>query len=120
MKLHEILAQKRQWRAHVRRIKALPRDYQIVYEQMQNYLFKVGPEPFEASLELLSGIAGLFTEGAAAGKDVLAVTGRDVASFCDGLIADVPTQLNRTQETVSRETAKALEKASRKIAQEKH
>src|SRR5690242_981870 len=29
--------------AHVARVKALPPDYQIVYKEMQKYLFKVGP-----------------------------------------------------------------------------
>lgn len=29
-----------------------------------------------------------FEQGAAAGKDVLTVTGRDVAAFCDGLLTE--------------------------------
>ena len=34
------------WRAHITRVKALPQDYQIVYKEIQKYLFKVGPVEF--------------------------------------------------------------------------
>ena len=114
MKLSELLAQKKRWRAHMRRVNALPRDYRLVYSQMQKYIFKIGPVEFEAGLDVLSGIAGLLEEGAAAGKDVLRVTGGDVAAFCDALMENVPTQLLVTQELAIRETEKALQKAVEK------
>ena len=43
MGIQDIIEGKKQWRAHVARVKALPPDYQIVYKEMQKYLFKVGP-----------------------------------------------------------------------------
>jgi len=84
------------WRAHMARVKALPQDYQIVYKEIQNYLFKVGPVELTdgtdfLSTDLLSGIIDLFEEGAALGKGVLEVTGSDVAAFCDDLIKDSKT-----------------------------
>jgi DNA-binding ferritin-like protein (Dps family) len=86
MSLHDIIDGKREWRAHVARVKALPPDYQIVYKEIQKYLFKVGPvEPAEGT-SLLSGLVDLFAEGAAAGKGVLDITGSDVAAFCDDLV----------------------------------
>ncbi len=91
MRIRDILKGKKEWRAHMARIKALPRDYRIVYKEIQKYLFKVGFVDLTEGTDLLSGIAGLFEEGAALGKGVLEVTGSDVAAFCDGLIKDLKT-----------------------------
>jgi DNA-binding ferritin-like protein (Dps family) len=102
------------WRAHVARVKALPQDYQIVYKEIQNYLFKVGPVELTDGTDLLSGIIDLFEEGAALGKGVLEVTGRDVAAFCDDLIKDSKTFADILQESVDQEVNKATKKATDK------
>lgn len=81
MNLQELIDGKREWRAHMARVKALPQDYQIVYKEIQKYLFKVGPVESSEGTDVLAGIVELFAEGAAAGKGVLAVTGPDVSAF---------------------------------------
>ena len=43
MGIRDIIEGKKRWRAHMARVKALPPDYQIVYREMQRYLFKAGP-----------------------------------------------------------------------------
>lgn len=90
MGIQDIIEGKKQWRAHLARVKALPPDYQIVYKEMQRYFFKVGPVELTDGT-LLSGIVDFFEEGVAEGKGVLALIGEDVAAFCDGLIKDSPT-----------------------------
>ena len=102
------------WRVHVARVKALPQDYQIVYKEIQNYLFKVGPVELTDGTDLLSGIIDLFEEGAALGKGVLEVTGSDVAAFCDDLIKDSKTFADILQESVDQEINKATKKVSDK------
>ena len=114
MKLREIIEQKRKWRTHNARIKVLPRDYQIVYGEIQKYFFRLGPVEFTEGMELLSGIADLFEQGAAAGKDVLEVTGQDVAAFCDELTRGTQTYADIAQETADREIAKAMQKMTQK------
>lgn len=91
MDLNSMMEGKREWRALQARVKALPRDYQIVYKELQKYVFKVGPMESDASVAVLIGIAGLFEEGAAEGKSALEVTGSDVAAFADALLKDTPT-----------------------------
>lgn len=91
MKIQEVIEGKKEWRALMARVKALPQDYQMVYKEMQKYLFKVGPVELTEGIGLLSGIIDLFEEGAALGKGVLEVTGSDVATFCDELIKDTKT-----------------------------
>jgi len=88
--IQDVIDGKRQWRAHMARVKALPPDYQIVYKEIQRYLFKVGPTDLPDG-HLLSGIVDFFEEGAAAGTGVLALIGNDVAAFCDGLVEDSST-----------------------------
>jgi DNA-binding ferritin-like protein (Dps family) len=83
--IRDIIEGKKQWRAHMARVKALPRDYQVVYKEIQKYLFKVGQLNSPGG-SLLSGIADFFEEGAATGKGVLELIGNDVAAFCDDLV----------------------------------
>jgi DNA-binding ferritin-like protein (Dps family) len=87
MGIQDIIEGKKRWRAHMARVKALPPDYQIVYKEIQGYLFKVGA----AGGRPLSGIVDFFEEGAADGKGVLELIGHDVAAFCDDLVKDSRT-----------------------------
>ena len=99
MGIQDVIEGKKQWRAHMARVKALPPDYQIVYKEMQKYLFKVGPVDLLEG-NLLSGIVDFFEENAATGRGVLEVIGEDVAAFCDELIKDSPTYADRYQESL--------------------
>jgi DNA-binding ferritin-like protein (Dps family) len=90
LSIQDIIEGKRRWRAHLARVRALPPDYQIVYKEIQRYLFKVGL-PAVADGRLLSGIVDFFEEGAAAGRGVLELIGNDVAAFCDDLVRDSRT-----------------------------
>lgn len=110
MSIRDIIEGKKQWRAHMAHVKALPQDYQLVYKEIQKYLFKVGPAQLTEETGLLSGIVDLFEEGAALGKGVLEVTGSDVTAFCDGLIKDSKTYADDYQESVNREVYKAIKK----------
>jgi DNA-binding ferritin-like protein (Dps family) len=104
--IHDIIEGKKQWRAHMARVKALPPDYQIVYKEIQRYLFKVGPIAVSDG-RLLSGIVDFFEEGVAAGKGVLELIGNDVAAFCDDLVKDSRTYADIYQEPVSGEPGTA-------------
>ena len=99
MGIQDIIEGKKQWRAHVARVKALPPDYQIVYKEMQKYLFKVGPIDL-ADGPLLPGIVDFFAEGAATGKGVVELIGTDVAAFTDDLIKDSRTYADAYQESL--------------------
>ncbi|MFC0505033.1 DUF1048 domain-containing protein [Micromonospora costi] len=103
MGIQDIIEGKKQWRAHMARVKALPPDYQIVYKEMQRYLFKVGPVDL-ADGHLLAEIVDFFEQGAAGGKGVLQLVGTDVAAFCDDLIKDSRTYADVYQESLRKET----------------
>ncbi|WP_460110038.1 DUF1048 domain-containing protein [Streptomyces sp. YKOK-J1] len=106
MSIQDIIEGKKQWRAHMARVKALPPDYQIVYKEVQKYLFKVGPVSLSDGT-LLPAIVDFFEEGVAAGRGVLELIGTDVAAFCDDLIKDSPTYADAYQESISGEPGAA-------------
>ena len=110
MSIQDIIEGKNEWRAHIARVKELPKDYQIVYKEIQKYFFKVGPVELTEGTGLLSGIVDLFEEGAVSGIGALEVTGNDVAAFCDDLIKDSKTYADIYQESVDREVNKAIKK----------
>lgn len=110
MGIRDIIEGKKEWRAHMARVKALPQDYQIVYKEMQKYFFKIGPVELTDGIGLLSGIVDLFEEGAALGKGVLEVTGNDVAAFCDELTKDSKTYADIYQESAGQKVGKAMKK----------
>lgn len=114
MNIRDMIEGKKEWRAHVTRVKALPKDYQIVYQEIQKYFFKVGPVELTEGTGLLSGIVDLFEEGAASGKGVLEVTGSDVAAFCDELIKDSKTYADIAQESANQAVNKAVKKVTDK------
>jgi len=104
--IKDIIEGKKQWRAHTARVKALPPDYQIVYKELQRYLFKVGPADLSDG-RLLTGIVDFFEEGVAAGKGVLELIGSDIAAFCDDLVKDSLTYADIYQDSIGAELGKA-------------
>lgn len=106
MSIHDIIEGKKRWRAHLARVKALPRDYQIVYKEIQRYLFKVGPINLSGD-KLLPGIVDFFEQGAAAGTGVVELIGTDVAAFCDDLIKGSRTYAEVYQESIRGKTGTA-------------
>ncbi len=106
MGIREVIEGKREWRAHLARVKALPPDYQIVYKEIQKYFFKIGPVGLTDG-SLLSELVDFFGQGVADGKGVMELIGPDVAAFCDELVQDSPTYADIYQESVSKEAGKA-------------
>ena len=100
MGIHDIFEGRKRWQAHTARVKALPRDYQVVYAEIQRYYFKVGPVGLEDG-SLLSDIVEFFEQGAARHQGVLDLVGPDVAAFADDLVKDAPTYADLYQESVS-------------------
>ncbi|MEV5499124.1 DUF1048 domain-containing protein [Nonomuraea fuscirosea] len=106
MGIQDIIEGKKQWRAHMARVKALPPDYEIVYKEIQRYYFKVGPIGL-ADGSLLTGLLEFFEEGVAAGTGALELIGDDVAAFADELIKDSRTFAEVYQESISGEPGTA-------------
>ena len=107
MGIRDIIEGKREWRAHMARVKALPPDYEIVYREIQKYLFKVGPVDLLGG-NLLARILDFFEEGVATGRGVIELIGSDVAAFCDDLVKDSQTYAGIYQESVRKDVGKGM------------
>ncbi|WP_261806571.1 DUF1048 domain-containing protein [Lapidilactobacillus luobeiensis] len=86
MSLKQAWAEKKEWRDLQKRAASLPPRYLIVYQEIQKYLMKVDPVNLTNDFQPLNELLDLFEDGVSRQKDVLAVTGTDVAAFADGLI----------------------------------
>lgn len=82
MKLKEIIEEKKEWYALQNAVKKLPKDYGIVYKEIQRYFFKIGV----SDLQVLGELLAIFEEGVKHNQAVLDVTGEDVAAFSDSLL----------------------------------
>ena len=90
------LDDKREWKAMEARAKALPSEYRNAYNAIKKYLWtSSGLTDWKDSSRIFEGILDLFEEGAAEGKKVTDLTGKDVAAFCDELVKDAKTWVDK-------------------------
>ena len=89
--ISKIMEETRKHTEQMARIKALPEDYQFVFEKIQEYMWMHTGGDGMDMLKIQYDLIDLFEEGAANGKHVLEITGEDVAGFCDELLRDAET-----------------------------
>ncbi len=85
-KIYKVHQDKKIYRKQMEKLKALPQDYQFVFDKMSDYILSFAGGDGMDTLETQYKLIDLFTEAAADGLEVLDVTGKDVAGFCDELI----------------------------------
>ena len=98
----KVAREKREYREAMARVKALPEDYRFVYDKIQHYMWgHVTGDGMDMTV-ILADLVDLFEQGAADGRDVLDVTGQDVAAFCDDLLAGAKTYQGTKQDALNR------------------
>ena len=98
----KVAREKREYREALERVKALPEDYRFVYDKIQHYMWNhVAGDGMDMTV-VLADLVDLFEQGAAAGRDVLDVTGEDVAAFCDDLLTGAKTYQGTKQDALNR------------------
>lgn len=84
------LEEKRAYKHMMKKVDALPEDYSFTFRKIQHYMFNVGAfngdEALFKDMKIFEGLIDLFESSAAEGKQVLEVTGPDVAQFADDLM----------------------------------
>lgn len=106
--LQKVIGDKKRWRQMEARAKALPRDYQIVYDEIKKYMFKLSGGTGMQTVDILEDLLGLFEGGAADGRRALEVTGQDVAAFCDELLKSAKTYTGKWHEDLNRDVQRKL------------
>ncbi|TKC14779.1 DUF1048 domain-containing protein [Robertmurraya kyonggiensis] len=97
------LESKKEYKAFMKKVNALPKDYAFVFKKIQKYMWNFGYGFGEEIINLYE----LFEASAAEGKHVLDVTGEDVAAFADELMA--ASNLDGESASVSGDLKKEIE-----------
>jgi DNA-binding ferritin-like protein (Dps family) len=108
--IKKLVGDKKEYRKMMARVKALPEDYRFVYEKIQKYMWKLAEGDGLDILKVQYDLIDLFEEGVAEGKNVLEVTGADVAAFSDELLLHARTYTKNWRQELNREIADKLGK----------
>lgn len=90
--LKTIKQDKQAYKEHLAKIRALPEDYRFVYTKVTEYMwdYSGGGDGYDM-IALHTNLLELFQSGATEGKNILDITGEDVAYFCDELLKNCST-----------------------------
>ncbi|WP_277678048.1 DUF1048 domain-containing protein [Gracilibacillus dipsosauri] len=96
------LEDKRGWKAMEARAKTLPSENHNAYKAMQKYLFNTGGMiDWQETKFVFNHIIDLLEEAVADGKRVKEVTGNDVAAFCDDLVIDAKSWVDKQRQKLN-------------------
>jgi DNA-binding ferritin-like protein (Dps family) len=106
----KMIGDKKEYKMMMARVEALPKDYQFVFKKIQNYMWNFSAGNGMDMLHMQYELIDLFEAGAADGREVLEVTGDDVAAFADELVANAKTYVDKYREDLNQSIKKQLEK----------
>lgn len=108
LNIKKIVEEKREYKAMMARVDALPEDYKYVYKKIQNYMWKFASGSGYDVVEIQEGMLELFEQGVAEGKTVIEITGDDVAGFADELMKEARTYTEKWGDDLNADIAKKL------------
>lgn len=108
--IKKMIDSKREYKQQMVRVDALPKDYQYVFKKIQVHMWMFTAGPGYDMMKIHGDLIELFEVGAAEGKNVLEITGEDVASFCDELLRSARTYTEDWREALNRDILKKLGK----------
>ena len=108
--IKHIMEEKKKYKEQMKRVDALPKDYQFVFKKIQNYMWKHAGGDGMDILHLHYELLDLFEQGVADGKSVLEITGEDVAAFCDELLKSVKTYTEKWHNDLNEDIMKKIGK----------
>lgn len=97
----KLIGDKKEYKMMMTRVDALPKDYQFVFKKIQNYMWNFAAGNGMDMLHIQYELIDLFEAGAAEGRHVLDITGEDVASFADELVANAKTYVAKYREDLN-------------------
>lgn len=108
--IKKILEDKKEYKEMMARVEALPGDYPEVYKKICNYMWRFASGNGMDMLHIQYELIDLFEAGAAEGRQVLEITGDDVAAFADELVANAKTYVAKYREDLNQSIMKRLGK----------
>ena len=80
------------YKVYKKRIQALPQDYQIVFKEIEAFMWNFASGDGRGMMNVLTDILELFESGAHEGKTLISIVGDNVSDFCDGILKEVESQ----------------------------
>ena len=108
--IKKMIESKREYKQQMARVNALPEDYQYVFKKIQNHMWMFAAGSGYDMMKIHYDLIDLFETGAAEGKQVLEITGEDVAAFCEELLRSASTYTENWREALNRDIQKKLGK----------
>jgi Uncharacterized protein conserved in bacteria len=106
------LEEKRAYKQMMKRVNALPKDYQFTFRKIQHYMYCVGAPNGDMTiftdLTMFTDLVDLFEASAAEGRQVLDVIGSDVGKFSDEYMRASATNTETLREKLNKEVIKKL------------
>ncbi|MGP0587721.1 DUF1048 domain-containing protein [Paenibacillus timonensis] len=106
----KLIGDKKEYKMMMARVDALPEDYQYVFKKIQTYMWNFSAGNGMDMLHMQYELIDLFEAGAAEGRQVLEITGEDVASFADSLVANAKTYFAKYREDLNQSILERLRK----------
>ncbi len=110
LNIKKIMEEKRDYKQQMARVEALPEDYRYVFKKIQGHMWMFAAGDGYDMMKLHYDLIDLFEAGAAEGKNVLDITGDDVAAFCEELMRSARTYTEDWRESMNRDIHKKLGK----------
>ncbi|MFS0728249.1 DUF1048 domain-containing protein [Paenibacillus sp. 1P07SE] len=106
----KMIGDKKEYKLMMARVDALPEDYQFVFKKIQTYMWNFSSGNGTDMLHIQYELIDLFEAGAADGRQVLEITGEDVAAFADELVANAKTYVAKYREDLNQSILQRLRK----------
>jgi len=105
----KLIGDKKEYKMMMARVDALPEDYKFVFKKIQNYMWNFATGNGMDMLHIQYELIDLFEAGAAEGRQVLDITGEDVAGFADELVANAKSYVAKYREDLNLSIKKRFE-----------
>ena len=106
----QVHADKAEYNRHMERVKDLPSDYQLVFKEVQNFLWEFSAGDGMDMLPAMYGLLEFFEEGAANHLSVMELVGEDVGGFAENTLHEIQaaTRINELKRKMNERIAKKL------------
>ncbi|OEG14866.1 cytoplasmic protein [Enterococcus quebecensis] len=108
--LKQVHADKIKYNEEMARLKKLPADYQMVYKEVQKFLWEFTAGDGMEMLPVMLDLLDFFEEGAANNIPILDLVGEDVGSFAENTLSEMQgrTRINELKRKMNERIAKKL------------
>ena len=85
-KIEKMAQDKKEWKTQMARVKRMPKEYQIVFKEIETYLWHSVDDQRTIEITDIYRLIDFFEEGAANGTPVLSYIGNDVGTFAQNFV----------------------------------